>query len=48
MYNADRRFEEFINGVHYFLSVVETNKRDGFICCPCVVCKNLEMTYNYV
>ena len=41
MYNADRRSEEFINGVHYFLSVAETNKRDGFMCCPCAVCKNL-------
>ena len=41
MYNADRRSEEFINGVHYFLSVAESNKRDGFMCCPCAVCKNL-------
>ena len=41
MYNADRRSEEFINGVHYFLSVTETNKRDGFMCCPCAVSKNL-------
>ena len=39
--NADRRSEEFINGVHYFLSVTETNKRDGFMCSPCAVCKNL-------
>ena len=31
MYNADRRSEEFINGMHYFLSVAETNKRDGFM-----------------
>ena len=41
MNNADRRSEESINGVHYFLSVAETNKRDGFMCCPCAVCKNL-------
>jgi len=41
MYNADRRSEEFINGVHYFLSVAETNKRDDFMCCPYAVCKNL-------
>jgi len=41
MYNTDRRFEEFINDVHYFLSVAEANKRGGFICCPCAVCKNL-------
>ena len=25
MYNADWRSEEFISGVHYFLSVAETN-----------------------
>ena len=41
MYNADRCSQEFINGVHYFLSVAETNKRDDFMCCPCAVCKNL-------
>jgi len=41
MYNADRRSEEFINGVHYFLSVAEANERDGFMCCPCAMCKNL-------
>ena len=39
--NADRCSEEFINGVHYFLSVAEINKRDGFMCCPCAVCNNL-------
>jgi hypothetical protein len=26
MYNADRRSKKFINGVHYFLRVVEENK----------------------
>jgi len=31
MYNVDRRSEEFINGVQYFLSVAKTNKRDGFM-----------------
>jgi len=41
MYNDDRCSEEFINDVDYFLSVAETNKRDGFMCCPCAVCKNL-------
>jgi len=41
MYNADRHSEEFINGVHYFLSVAEANKRNGFMCCPCAACKNL-------
>jgi hypothetical protein len=40
MYNADRRYQEFIDGVHYFLSVAEANKRDGFMRCPCAECKN--------
>ena len=42
MYNADRRSQDFIEGVHYFLGVAEANKRDGFICCPCALCKNLK------
>ena len=42
MYNADRRSQEFIEGVHSFLHVAEANKRDGFMCCPCVIYKNLK------
>ena len=42
MYNADHRPQEFIEGVHSFLRVAEANKRDGFMCCPCVICKNLK------
>jgi hypothetical protein len=42
MYNANRRSKEFIDGVHYFLRVVEENKRDGFIRCPCALCQNLK------
>jgi hypothetical protein len=42
MYNADHRSHEFIDGVHYFLSVAEANKWDGFMCCPCILCKNLK------
>ena len=43
MYNADRRSKEFIDGVHYFLSVAKANKKaDGFIRCPCSKCKNEE------
>ena len=42
MYNADRRSQEFIEGVHSFLRVAEANKRDGFMCCPCAICKNLK------
>ena len=34
MYNADRRSQEFIQGVHSFLRVAEGNKHDGFMCCP--------------
>src|SRR5512136_2526123 len=37
---ADRRSKEFIDSVHYFLRVAESNKRNGFICCPCNKCKN--------
>ena len=29
MYNADRRSQDFIEDVHYFLGVAEANKRDG-------------------
>ena len=36
----DRRSTQFINGVHSFLRAAEANKRDGFMCCPCGVCKN--------
>src|SRR4051812_22686915 len=36
----DRRSGEFINGLHSFLEVAEANKRDGFMSCPCRVCKN--------
>ena len=37
----DRCSPEFINGVHTFLLAAEANKRtDGFMPCPCAVCKN--------
>ena len=39
MYNANRRSNEFIEGLHYFLFVAEANKQNGFICCPCGNCK---------
>jgi hypothetical protein len=42
MYNADCRSQEFIDGVHYFLSVAEANKWDGFMLCPCALCRNLK------
>jgi hypothetical protein len=37
---ADRRSGDFIKGVHSFLNVAEANKRNGFMCCPCGVCRN--------
>ena len=40
MYNADRRSREFIRGVHDFLNVAKANTRNGFMCCPCILCKN--------
>ena len=40
MYNADRCSNEFIEGLHYFLSVSMANKQNSFMCCPCVHCKN--------
>ena len=40
MYNADRRSNEFIEGLHYFLSMAEVNKQNSFMCCPCVNCNN--------
>jgi hypothetical protein len=42
MYNADRRSQEFIDGMHYLLSVAEANKQDDFMRCPCALCKNLK------
>jgi hypothetical protein len=40
MYNADRRSQEFMRGVHDFLNVAKANTQNGFICCPCGLCKN--------
>ena len=40
MYNTDRRSLEFIRGVQEFINVAKANTRDGFMCCPCVLCKN--------
>jgi hypothetical protein len=37
---ADRRSGYFIKGVHSFLNVAEATKRNGFMCCPCGVCRN--------
>ena len=40
MYKTDRRTKEFIDGLHYFLDVAKANQRNGFMCCPCVICQN--------
>ena len=37
---VDRRSDEFIEGLRYFLCVAEKNKEEGFMCCLCVVCRN--------
>jgi hypothetical protein len=37
---ADRCSGDFIKGVYSFLNVAEANKRNGFMCCPCGVCRN--------
>jgi hypothetical protein len=37
---ADQRSAKFIEGVCSFLKVVEANKRNGFMCCPCSSCQN--------
>jgi hypothetical protein len=37
---ADRRSGDFIQGVHSFLNVAEATKWNGFMCCPCSVCRN--------
>ena len=42
MYNADRRSLEFIRGMHDFLNVAKANMWNGFMCCPCVLCKNVK------
>src|SRR5918995_1433829 len=37
---GDRHTSEYIKGVHDFLEVVEANKKNGFMCCPCPICGN--------
>ena len=44
MYNADRRSKEFIDGLHYFLSVAEVNKQNGFMCCPALIATIIRIT----
>src|SRR3989337_57365 len=37
---GDRRTSEYITDLHNFLEVAETNKQNGFMYCPCIVCGN--------
>ena len=39
-YEAERRTQEFIDGLHYFLDVAEANQQNSFMCCPCIQCQN--------
>ena len=40
MHNTDHHSPEFMRGVHDFLNVAKANTRNGFMCCPYVLCKN--------
>jgi hypothetical protein len=42
----DRRSNEFINGMHYFICVVDANKQNGFMSYPCDVCQNKKDSSN--
>jgi hypothetical protein len=42
MYNADYHSQEFIEGMHDFIRVAEPNKKNGFMCYPCALCKNVK------
>ena len=37
---GNRHTSEFITGLHNFIGVAEANSQNGFICCPCVNCRN--------
>ena len=37
---ADRRSNEYMQGLRSFLNVAEANTRNGFMCCPFCVCGN--------
>ena len=40
MYMADRRSNEFMDGVHEFIEAAEKHNYGGFIRCTCKFCKN--------
>jgi hypothetical protein len=46
MYNAERRSLEFMRAELDFLNVAKANMQNGFMCYPCVLCKN-EKDYSY-
>ena len=37
---SDRREDPFTDGLSSFLNVAKANKRNGFMCCPCKLCRN--------
>ena len=37
---SDRRSNEFMQGVREFVEVAKANAHNGFMCCPCCVCRN--------
>ena len=37
---GDRRTFEYSMGLRNFLNVAKANKKNGFMCCPCIVCLN--------
>jgi hypothetical protein len=42
MYNVDRCSQELIDSMRHFFIVAEANMRNGFMCYPCVLCKNIK------
>lgn len=45
MYTTGQWSKEFLEGVHYFLSVGNVNMHKGFIYCPYKKCKNQKKYY---
>ena len=37
---GDRRTSEYRAGLDEFLGVAQAHKENGFMCCPCVDCRN--------
>ena len=39
---GDRHTSDFIVGLHKFIDVAKAKTKNGFICCPCVYCRNIK------